>query len=146
MRRARRRGPGAGVIKARSFRVHHRAELLRVASLLSSMLVSEEKPLLVEVSPYSEQRTSAQNRFLHALLRDIAEQIEVDGRRFSAEAWKEQFRRQFIGTEEVELPRGGRIERGISTTTLDVGQMSEALDRFQSWLASEFGYLPEAVA
>lgn len=133
-------------MKPRTYRIHDRAMLMRVAGLLSQMLVSEERPLMVEVADYQEQRSSAQNRLLHAILRDVAESIEVDGKRFSADAWKEEFRRGFIGTEEVTLPGGKRIERGISTTTLDRGQMSEAIDRFQAWLASEFGYMAEMAA
>lgn len=133
-------------MKARAFKVHDRGTLMRVAGALSQMIVSEEKPLLIEVSPYSEQRTSSQNRLLHAVLRDVAENLVVSGQRFSSEAWKEMFRRKFIGTEEIELPGGERIERGISTTTLSVGQMSEAIDLFLAWLASEHGYLAEMAA
>jgi hypothetical protein len=133
-------------MKARAYRIHDRAMLLRTCSALSSLLVSEEHPVLIEVSDYAEQRTVAQNRLLHAILRDVAEQVEVDGKRFSADAWKEELRRRFIGTEEIELPSGERIERGISTTTLTVGQMTEVIDRFSAWLASEFGYLPEEMA
>lgn len=133
-------------MKPRMYRIHDRAMLMRVSGLLSQMLVSEERPLMVEVSDYTEQRSSAQNRLLHAILRDVSENVEVDGKRFSADAWKEEFRRRFIGTEEVLLPSGERIERGISTTTLDRGGMSEAIDQFHAWLAGEFGYMPEAIA
>lgn len=133
-------------MQPRSFRIYDRGMLQRTCALLSQMLVSEERPLLVEVAEYAEQRTSSQNRLLHALLRDVADSIEVDGKRFSAEAWKETFRRRCIGTEELVLPTGERIERGISTTTLTVEQMGIALDQFQAWLASEFGYLPAELA
>lgn len=133
-------------MKPRAFKVFDRGTLIRVASMLSSMLVSEAKPILIEVSPYSEQRTSSQNRLLHAILRDVADSIEVNGQRFSAEAWKEQFRRLCIGTEEITLPSGEIVERGISTTKLSVGEMHEAIEKFQSWLASEFGYLAEMAA
>ncbi|MDZ4344449.1 MAG: recombination protein NinB [Candidatus Binatia bacterium] len=133
-------------MKAREFRVFDKGTLHRVCGLLSQLLVSEEHPLLISVTPYSEQRTLAQNKLLHALLRDVADQVEVRGRRFSAAAWKEEFRQRFIGTEEIDLPSGERIERGISTTTLNVGQMAEAITMFQAWLASEFGYLAEEAA
>lgn len=133
-------------MKARCFRVFDSGMLRRVSALLSNMLVSEQTPLLIEVSDYSEQRTSAQNRLLHAILRDVAESVRVSGQTFSSDAWKEMFRRKFIGTEEITLPDGQRIERGISTTALNVGQMTEAIDRFQAWLAQEFGYLPEEIA
>lgn len=133
-------------MRPREFRVYDQATLTRVSGLLARLQVSEKRPLLISVSPYSEQRTVAQNRLLHAILRDVADSVEVDGKRFSQEAWKELFRRRFIGTEEIVLPRGERIERGISTTTLDVGQMAEAITQFEAWLASEFGYLAEAMA
>lgn len=133
-------------MKARAFKVHDRGTLMRVSGALSQMIVSEEHPLLIEVSPYSEQRTNSQNRLLHAILRDVAENLVVDGRRFSSDAWKELFRQKFIGTEEVHLPGGKRIERGISTTTLNVEQMSEAIDLFLAWLASEHCYLAEMAA
>lgn len=133
-------------MKARCFRIFDRGMLLRVSGLLANMLVSEQTPLLIEVSDYSEQRTGAQNRLLHALLRDVAESVRVNGQTFSSDAWKEMFRRKFIGTEEITLPDGQRIERGISTTTLNVGQMAEAIDLFQAWLAQDFGYLPQEIA
>lgn len=133
-------------MKPRAFRCFDRASLMRVSGLLSQMLVSEEKPLLIEVSPYSEARTNAQNRLLHAILRDVADQVEVDGRRFNAETWKEHFRRTYLGTEEITLPGGEIFTQGKSTTKATVGEMSEAIDRFLAELASEHGYLPEALA
>src|SRR5437899_10454882 len=105
---------------ARSFRIYDRETLQRACGLLSQVLVSEEHPIVIEVASYSGQRTSSQNRLLHAILRDVADSIEVNAERFSAEAWKELFRRRCIGTEELVLPTGERIERGISTTTLTV--------------------------
>lgn len=134
------------MIAPRSFRIYDRSTLQRTCELLAKLLVSEEHPILIEVAPLAEQRTGAQNRLLHAILRDVADAIEVDGQRFTAEAWKEMFRRRCIGTEELVLPGGERIERGISTTTLTIEQMGIALDQFQAWLASEFGYLPEELA
>ena len=98
------------------------------------------------MSPYSEARTNSQNRLLHAILRDVAEQVEVDGRKFSQEAWKEHFRRTYLGTEDVTLPSGEILSQGKSTTKATVGEMSEAIDRFLAELATEHGFLPEALA
>ena len=133
-------------MKARTYRIEDRATLMRVAGSLSNMLVSADKPLMVEVSDYREQRSTAQNRLLHAILRDVAENVEVNGKRFSQDAWKEQFRRQFIGTEEITLPTGEIVDQGISTTTLNKGQMVEAMDRFLAWLAHDFGYMAQELA
>lgn len=133
-------------MKPRAFRIHDRAALQRCAALLSQMLVSEERPLLVEVSEFQDQRTNAQNRLLHATLRDVAGQVEVDGKRFSQDAWKEHFRRAYLGTEEITLPSGEIVTQGRSTAKASVQEMTEAIDRFLADLASEYGYLPEALA
>lgn len=133
-------------MKPRAFRIFDKHALHRICGLLAQMLVSEERPILVEVSDYQEQRTSAQNKLLHAIFREVAENVIVEGKHFSSEAWKEFFRRRFIGTEEILLPGGERVERGISTTTLNVGQCAEAIDRFYALLAAEHGYLPEELA
>jgi len=136
-------------MKTRAFRVHYAAQLPKIIGILQALKVDEEHPFLIEVSDYKGHRTSAQNKLLHAILRDVAENIEVDGQRFSPDAWKERFRRDYIGTEEFTLPptkahpEGELYERGISTTTLDVAGMGEAIDRFSAWLANEFGYLAE---
>lgn len=114
--------------------------------MLAALIVSEEKPLLVEVSDFTAQRTAAQNRLLHAILRDVADSLEVNGQRFGPDAWKEIFRRKFIGTREVTLPTGEIIEFGISTTSLNVEQMAEAITKFEVWLSAEFGYLAELAA
>lgn len=95
------------------------------------------KPIVVEVGEYQAKRSSEQNRKLHALLAEIAENVCIDGRYYSAEVWKEQVRRRFIGTEEIELPDGTRIERGISTTTLNVSQFSELIERVTAWATTE---------
>lgn len=133
-------------MKPRVFRIFDRGQLQKVSGLLANMLVSEEKPLLIEVSDYQEQRTQAQNRLLHAILRDVADTVRVNGQSFSEDAWKELFRRKFIGTEEITLPSGERVVQGISTTTLNVGQMTEAIDLFQAWLARDYAYLPAELA
>ena len=97
------------------------------------------KPLAVTISDYKAKRTSAQNARLHPILEEIAEQAWLRGRRFDMEMWKEHYRRKFIGTEEVEYPDGRREERGISTTTLDVAEFSDFMDKIQADATSELG-------
>lgn len=95
------------------------------------------RPLVVEIREHKARRSDEQNRKLHALLNEISENVCVNGRYFEMEVWKEQVRRRFIGTEEIHLPDGTRIERGISTTTLDVGQFSELIERVTAWAHTE---------
>lgn len=97
------------------------------------------QPLVVTVEAYAVKRSVEQNRKLHAILNEIAENVYIDGRRYDVEAWKEQVRRRFIGTEELDLPNGTRIERGVSTTTLNASQFSELIERVSAWAAVELG-------
>lgn len=91
--------------------------------------------MAVSVYEAKSRRTTEQNSRLHALLTDIANNAWVDGKQFDAETWKEFFRQKYIGTEEVLLPDGRRIERGISTTTLDVGAFSDFMDQISAYAA-----------
>lgn len=95
-------------------------------------MAAQGKPLAVTVTEHREKRTTAQNARLHPILEEIAQQAWIAGRRYDAETWKEHYRRKFIGTEEIDLPDGTRIERGISTTTLDVAEFSTFMDKIQA--------------
>lgn len=97
------------------------------------------KPLAVTVSEHKSKRSVEQNARLHALLTEIAEQAWVRGRRYDMETWKEFFRSEFIGTEEIDLPNGVRQTRGISTTTLDVAAFSDFMTRIEEHATSQLG-------
>lgn len=98
-------------------------------------LATSGKPLSVSVASYRVKRTDSQNKRLHALLSEISERAVLEGKRYDAEAWKEYFRQQFIGVEE--LP-GGSV-RGISTTTLDIGEFAEFMTKIEVYAAQELG-------
>lgn len=95
------------------------------------------KPLAISIKEHRAKRSTDQNAKLHALLTEISEQAWVGGRQYSVETWKEQVRRQFIGTEEIDMPDGTRIERGISTTTLNVEEFSLLIEKVMHWAATE---------
>ncbi|QTD88800.1 recombination protein NinB [Burkholderia anthina] len=97
------------------------------------------KPVAVTVYPYREKRTIDQNKKLHAMIREIAEQAWIDGRQYSEDSWKEIIRRTYIGVEEIDLPDGTRIERGISTTTLTVEEFAQLITVVQAWATTELG-------
>lgn len=73
------------------------------------------------------------------VLAQIAEKAVIGGRRFSPEAWHEQFKRQFIGIEE--LPNGQVI--GKSSTKLGVRAFSEFVDKVEAFAATELGVVFE---
>lgn len=82
-------------------------------------------------------RTKAQNRryWGNGVLAQIAEQAVVNGRQYDAEVWHEQFKRQFIGVEE--LPDGSVI--GKSSAKLTTAQFSEFCAQVEAYAATSLG-------
>jgi len=93
------------------------------------------KPLSVTVQEYKSKRSVEQNKLLWRLLNEIAESAWIGGKQFSPEAWHEMFKLKFIGAEET--PDGRLI--GISTTTLDVSEFTEYIDKISAYAATELG-------
>lgn len=83
------------------------------------------------------KRTKKQNAryWGRGVLAQVAEQATSGGRLFSAESWHEQFKRQFIGVEE--LPNGDVV--GMSSTKLDTKEFSAFCDQVEAFAASELG-------
>lgn len=83
------------------------------------------------------KRTKPQNRryWGRGVLAQIAEQAVVNGRLYSAEVWHEQFKRQFIGYEE--LPNGQIV--GKSSTELTTTGFSDFCAKVEAYAATELG-------
>lgn len=81
------------------------------------------------------KRTSKQNRryWGGGVLAQIAAQATSGGRLYSVEVWHEQFKRQFIGVEE--LPNGDVV--GKSSTELDTVEFSLFCDQVEAYAATE---------
>ena len=81
------------------------------------------------------KRTKAQNRryWGNGVLKQIAEQATVGGKLYSAETWHEQFKRMFIGVEQ--LPHGEVI--GKSSTELDTAEFSAFCDQVEAYAATQ---------
>jgi hypothetical protein len=90
---------------------------------------------ILTVAP--EKRSNPQNRryWGKGVLAQIAAQAVVGGKLYSAEAWHEQFKRQFIGV--IELPNGSVI--GMSSADLDKAEFSEFCAEVEAYAASELG-------
>ena len=82
-------------------------------------------------------RTKAQNRryWGRGVLSQIAEQAVINGKQYSAEVWHEQFKRQFIGVEE--LPDGSVI--GKSSAKLTTAQFGEFCEQVEAYAATSLG-------
>lgn len=97
------------------------------------------KPLVVTIDVYKAKRTGDQNRLLHALIGEIAENAVIDGKQYESEVWKDWIKRRFIGVEEVTLPDGTRLDRSMSTADLNVEQFSELIERVRAWAVNDLG-------
>ena len=93
------------------------------------------RELMLTVKP--KPRTLKQNKryWGNGVLAQIAAQAAVNGRLYSAETWHEQFKRQFIGVEE--LPNGSVI--GKSSTGLTTAEFCDISDQVEAWAATELG-------
>ena len=83
------------------------------------------------------KRTPAQNRryWGKGVLAQIAAQAAPGGKLYTAEIWHEQFKRQFIGVEQ--LPNGEVI--GKSSTGLTTAEFCEFSDQVEAYAATELG-------
>lgn len=84
-----------------------------------------------------EKRSKPQNRryWGQGVLAQIAQQAAPNGKLYSAEVWHEQFKRQFIGVEE--LPNGEVI--GKSSTGLSKAEFSDFCTQVEAFAAQELG-------
>lgn len=83
------------------------------------------------------KRTTKQNKryWGRGVLAQIAEQAVVGGHRYSAEIWHEQFKRQFIGVQQ--LPNGDVV--GMSSTELTTAEFCDFCDRVEAFAANQLG-------
>ena len=84
-----------------------------------------------------EKRSAAQNRryWGQGVLAQVAAQAVVGGKLYSAESWHEQFKRQFIGFDE--LPNGQII--GKSSTGLTTAEFCDFCTQVEAYAAQELG-------
>ena len=83
------------------------------------------------------KRTAKQNRryWGKGVLAQVAQQATVGGKLFAAETWHEQFKRMFIGVEE--LPDGSVI--GKSSTELTAVEFADFCTQVEAYAAQELG-------
>ena len=103
-------------------------------------------PLQVIVSRYRATRSNEQNAYMWvAVLTPAAEQVTANGTKFSPETWNEYLKMKFLpetcakGIDKwLVLPGGDRVLR-MSTSDLDVSEMTLYLEECTAHLASEYG-------
>lgn len=102
--------------------------------------IERGKPLRLIVTAEEKKRTVEQNAFYFGVvLRDVAEQVWVDGQQFSQSAWHEMLAEEFAPREELKLPGGKVFNRRKSTSDMSVSEFSEYVTKVQAYVANEFG-------
>lgn len=134
-----------------------------IIRLIQNLPADAERPLEIVVRERQKARRPDQNALYHAgPLKDIAEQIWLDGKQFSAEAYHELFKREFLpedGTPDAD-PANGLVKDGYrkwlptvdggqhlagSTTQLTVRGFSQFIDQVHAFggnLGVEFSAPP----
>lgn len=107
--------------------------------------LDDGKPVHFLVEEYERDRSLQQNRYYWGVcLRDISEHAQIEGQRWTVDAWHELFRRQFLGYEIEKVHVAGRkkavINRRLkSTRKLKVKAFATYLEQVQSFAATELG-------
>lgn len=101
--------------------------------------VRAKRPLVVTVEEEARQRSVQQNKRYWALLGEIADAAEIDGRRFSTDTWHTFFRGKYIGHEDITLPDGQVIHQPISSTKLTTAEFNAYMEAIEAYAAAELG-------
>jgi hypothetical protein len=92
------------------------------------------RPLVVTVTEHKAKRSSEANARYWALLGEIAEQVQVNGKWFSRDVWHEWAKEQYA--PKVEGPSGLLT---VSTTQMNVEQFAQYMTQIESYAAQELG-------
>lgn len=125
----------------RTWRIHGvvgvRPAFRAAFDLVESLMRQTQGGYELVLRPLKSKRSIDQNKRYWALLRELAAVAWVDGRQFGDDVWHEQFRRWFIGSEEITLPDGTTKQQGISTTKLSVQEFGDYMARIEHWAAEQ---------
>lgn len=128
-------------MKDRLWRIQHPAELrgkFKQSYEVGRKMI-ESGAIEVVLRDAKSKRSIEQNKRYWKILREVAAVAWIDGKQFDDETWHEYFRRLFIGANEITLPDGSTLLRGISTTTLNVAEFTDYMDAIVRW-SSENGF------
>lgn len=88
---------------------------------------------VVDINPYSPDRSLEQNNLLHAWCLDASKsRRETTGEYFTPSAWKIHFKSLFLGYETIKTPNGA-IDQLRSTKKLGVKKFAEFLTNIEHY-------------
>ena len=118
----------------------HGKAMVEYVKKVAGPAAASGRPLVVSVAEYREKRSGAQNRLYWSVLSEIAEAAEVEGKRFSREAWHEHFRAEYLPKQESP---SGLV--AMSTTQLTKQEFADYVTRIQAFATQTLGVEFEAV-
>lgn len=100
----------------------------------AAAMAEQGQPLEVSVRVWKPKATDAQRALMWIIYQQIADQAWVGGRRYDAETWSEQMKRELLpektrrGVEKWRILSNGDRLLGMSTENLDRAEKSEYID------------------
>ncbi len=122
----------------KQFLIHSPNIITNVSQFLTQnwqAVKARDEVLEVIVQIHKDKRNLEQNKRLHAMLQEIADQVWADGKQFSMETWKEYYKRMFLGV--IELPNGNLMAN--PTHKLNTKECAEFMQKVEAHAISEFG-------
>ena len=95
-------------------------------SRVMEMIALAPDGYIVEI--HKPSRTLEQNALYWATVREIAEQVSIDGRKFTPQVWHIYFKQRFLPGRIIELPNGEITEAEPTTTELTTEEFSEFVE------------------
>jgi len=120
----------------------------RVANLAyqrARALIADGKEVRIRAEEAEDDRSLRANRFYWGVvLKEISEQARINGQAYTAEAFHELFKRQFLGYQFKRETVAGRKRKVVrkelrSTTKLSVKRMSEYLEKVMAFAVTDLG-------
>lgn len=100
-----------------------------------------KKGCIVELTEKKPQRTSNQNRYLHSILAYFGLEVGETAEYVKLNYFKLHCNKE-IFVRDVEDKFRGQIRIVRSSSDLDTGEMTTAIERFRNWAAGEGVYIP----
>lgn len=101
--------------------------------------------LSVVIQPEEDAKSVQQRRYYHGVvLKEIAEQVAVNGEKFDMKVWKEHFREKYVGYRWVVLkdPMTGKKKRRkvrVSTEDFGIKAYSRLIEQVTAEAVTELG-------
>ena len=92
-----------------------------------------KRPLVVTVAEYKETRSNEQNARYWALLTEIAESAQIDGKWFDRDVWHEWLKQKFA--PQSEAPDGTLIP--MSTARMNTEQFAKYMTQVEVYAVQE---------